>query len=208
MFCTNDPCENESIPESGELHLCHTCLQAWQRGFRQWSTVAGQVTTYHTPNGLLIQLPRSFAEDHPPEASPFKELFKPLPSGRVPCGFLELGEWQGNEYEVQVPLLLGPDGQVWAEVGEVEALPLLVDHNRESLAGQMLDEFLEACDDDGDAGQDEGNPTRAALRTWPVPRVMHWLQLPTTLRRADPAQRRLIVGLLGELRALGFQPSP
>jgi hypothetical protein len=106
----------------------------------------------------------------------------------------------GDEYEAefQVPLLLGPDGKVWAEIGEVEDLPFLAERDRETLAARILDEFPEACDD-GETDPDDGNPSRAALRTWPVSRVMHWLQLPTTMRRADPAKRRLITGLLGEL---------
>ena len=148
-------------------------------------------------------------EVHLPASLDFKSLFQPIPPGRVPCGFLELGEWLGQEYEAefQVSLLLGPDGKVWAEIGDVEDLPFLAERDRETLAARILDEFLEACDD-GETDPDDGNPSRAALRTWPVPRVMHWLQLPTTMRRADPAQRRLITGLLGELQVLGFHPKP
>jgi len=225
MFCTNEPCENETVPESGDLHLCRTCLHAWQRGFRQWSQAKRQATTYHLAEGAECgnvgmssafpsvpthtHLPGPSGEDYPLASLAFKDLFQPIPAGRVPCGFFELGEWLGNTYEAefQVSLLLGPDGKVWTEIGDLEDLPFLAERDRETLAAQMVAEFLEACDD-GEPDPDDGNPTRAALRAWPVPRVMHWLQRPATLRRADPAQRRMITSLLGELRGLGFRPRP
>lgn len=220
MFCTNDLCENETVPESGDLHLCRPCHLAWQGGFKRWTQVLAQSKTYHTLDSLLIRLPKPFDENlfpdrqgldtwSSPNSLPFNNLFETLPPNRLACGFLELGEWLGNEYEAefQIALRLGPDGKVWAEIGEVEELPVLTERDRESLAVQMVDEFLEACDN-GESCLDEGEPTREALRLWPVPRVMHWLQLPSTLHRADPMQRRLITGLLSELRALGFQPKP
>ncbi|GAB4577481.1 MAG: hypothetical protein Fur0022_02120 [Anaerolineales bacterium] len=220
MFCTNDPCENETVPESGELHLCGTCFQAWRRGFQKWKEVAAQAKTYHACDSLLVRLPKPFDESLsldgrgldslPPENTlPFNHLFEGLPPNCISCGFLELGEWLGDQYEAefQVALRLGPDGKVWAEIGEVEDLPVLAERDRESLAAQMVDEFLEACED-GESCLEEGEPTREALRLWPIPRVMHWLKLPSTFRRADPAQRRLITGLLGELQALGFHPKP
>lgn len=215
MFCTNHPCGNEAIPESGELRLCSLCYKAWQCGYHDWRRVAAQTKTYHASNSLLIRLPKPFDERlsldtwSSENILPFNHLFEALPPNRISCGYLELGEWLGNAYEAefQITLVLGPDGKVWAEIGDLEDLPALAECDRETLAAQMIDEFLEACDHD-EAGIEEGEPTRAALRQWPVPRVMHWLQLPATLRRANAAQRRLITGLLGELRALGFHPKP
>ncbi|MCB9136588.1 MAG: hypothetical protein H6636_14280 [Anaerolineales bacterium] len=220
MFCKNDPCENEAVPESGKLHLCQTCYQAWQCGFQRWTHVATQVKTYHIRDSLLIRLPKPFDGNlfpdtqgldtwPPPNMLPFQSLFEGLPPNRISYGFLELGEWSGEAYEkeFQLPFLLGPDGKVWAEIGEVDDLPPLAERDREALAAKMIDEFLEICDD-GEFTLEEGEPTRAELCFWPVPRVMHWLQRPTTLRRAAPAQRQLIQGLLRELKALGFQPKP
>jgi len=220
MFCTNNPCESETVSESGELRFCRTCYLAWHCGFQKWIEVAAQGKAYYTQDSLLIHLPKPFDESlslngHGPDSwstentLPFNNLFKALPPDRISCGYLELGEWLGNAYEAefQIALLLGPDGKVWAEIGDVEDLPILAERDRETLATQMIDEFLEACDHD-EVCIEEGEPTRAALRRWPVPRVMHWLQLPSTLRRANAAQRRLITGLLGELRALEFHPKP
>lgn len=220
MFCTNAPCKNETVPESGALHLCRTCFQAWQRGCQHWTRTASQAKTYHILDGLLIRLPKPFdenrfSEQQDPDLWPtltpraFNDLFEALPPNHLASSFLELGEWSGKAYETefQLPFLLGPDGKVWAEIGEVEDLPPLSERDRETLAAKMIDEFLEICDD-GEFTLEAGEPSRADLRLWPIPRVMHWLQRPTTLRRADPAQRKLIHGLLSELRALGFQPKP
>ncbi len=218
MFCTNEPCENETVPESGDLRHCRTCLTAWQSGFRQWSQAAIQATTYHTHDSLLIRLPKPFDENlfpgergpdvWPPDNTlPFRDLFDPLPSNRLSFGYLDLGEARivEQEGEFPIPFYLGPDGKVWAEVGDVEDLPAKPETDRETLACQMLAEFLEAAQD-WLTGLCAGGPTRDDLHTWPVSRVMHWLQQPATLPRTDPKQRRLITGLLNELRGLGFQP--
>ena len=220
MFCTNEPCENESIPESDDLHLCRTCLFAWKSGYHQWSQTAVRATIYYARDSLLIRLPKPFDENlfpeegdpdvWPPEnALPFKDLFEALPKNRISCGFLELGEWLGNEYEAEFPISfsLGPAGKVWAEIGDVEDLPIRSESDREAKAGQILDEFLEAVQDWLPGLCVEG-PTEKELTTWPAPRMMHWLQQPATLHRAEPAQRRLITGLLAELHALGFHPKP
>ncbi|NUM43670.1 MAG: hypothetical protein HUU38_03110 [Anaerolineales bacterium] len=223
MICTNTPCKNLTTPTSGDLHLCPTCFQAWQNGLHHWSQTALATTAYHTRASLLIRLPKPFDETLFPDGTspdlglplpwllentrPFKDLFDPLPPHLPSCGFLELGAWQGTAYESEfsVPFFLGPDGQVWAEVGDLADLPNASAAARDALAAQMLEEFREAAQ----GWLADGCPhpiTEAEFRTWPVPRVMHWLQ--TCLPQTDALHTRLITGLLAELRALGFQPKP
>ncbi len=56
---------------------------------------------------------------------PFESQFQPLPNGKVSGGHLEVGEFDGSEYEweTDIEFLLGPDGKVWAKVGLLDNLP-------------------------------------------------------------------------------------
>ena len=81
---------------------------------------------YQTQDGTLISLPGLQA----PHAPGFEALFHPLPEERASSGFIEIGEWDGSAYpfEGDVPLMLGPDGAVWAKVCNVpDELPLAVE---------------------------------------------------------------------------------
>lgn len=82
-----------------------------------------EVKTYSTSNGILLHIPGVSARDSPG----FEAMFQPLPDGKLQGGYLELGEWdrQSDSYpwEGSVSLLLGPDGQVWASVGALDAIP-------------------------------------------------------------------------------------
>jgi hypothetical protein len=82
-----------------------------------------KIQTYSIPNGILLHIPGVSARDSPG----FETLFQPLPDGKLQGGYLELGEWdrQSDSYpwEGSVSLLLGPDGQVWASVGALDAIP-------------------------------------------------------------------------------------
>ena len=58
----------------------------------------------------------------------FLEQFKSLPEGRYNGGYLEVGEWDGDdyEYETQVDFRLAPDGSVWAKVCDSpDELPMM-----------------------------------------------------------------------------------
>jgi len=62
-------------------------------------------------------------------AEVFEDLFQPLPDDKAQGGYLEIGEWnpvtETYPWEGYVDLLLGPGGQVWAKVGQVEIIPEL-----------------------------------------------------------------------------------
>ena len=87
---------------------------------------------YQTQDGICrmlcirIHLPGLQA----PHTPGFEALFQPIPEERVSGGFIEIGEWDGSSYpfEGDVPLMLGPDGAVWARVCErPDELPLAVE---------------------------------------------------------------------------------
>ncbi len=56
---------------------------------------------------------------------PFESQFQPVPNGKVSGGHLEVGEFDGSEYEweTDIEFLLGPNGKVWAKVGSLDDLP-------------------------------------------------------------------------------------
>ncbi|MBL7163240.1 MAG: hypothetical protein ISS57_11585 [Anaerolineales bacterium] len=60
-------------------------------------------------------------------AGDFEDLFRPLPAGKIHGGYLEIGEWDPTTdaypWEGYIDLLLGPDDQVWAKVGDAENIP-------------------------------------------------------------------------------------
>ena len=66
-------------------------------------------------------------QENPVPSPDFKALFKPLPDGKLNCGYLEIGEWDRQAdsfpWEGQVDLWLGPDGQVWALAGSLAEIP-------------------------------------------------------------------------------------
>jgi len=55
------------------------------------------------------------------------DLFRPLPASKAHSEYLEIGEWDpvtdGYPWEGYIDLLLGPDGQVWAKVGDLANIP-------------------------------------------------------------------------------------
>ena len=92
---------------------------------------AYQGIVFQTNDGTLISIPNIRS----PNAAPFDELFQALSENKVNTGFLEVGEWDGSTYpfEVQVSLWLGPDGKVWAEIGDPDELP----DNQEGASGNI-----------------------------------------------------------------------
>jgi hypothetical protein len=100
-----------------------------------------------------------------PTLAPFKARFLRLSLDRVSTGILQMGDWLEDESEIELPveLLLGPDGQVWAQVGSLEPLLYRSLETRERLARQVLMEFLEAYT--GWYEEQAGNyPSPATLR--------------------------------------------
>jgi hypothetical protein len=57
----------------------------------------------------------------------FEAIFRSIPNGKLNCAYVEIGEWdrQSDSYpwEGQVILLLGPDDQVWAKIGDLVDIP-------------------------------------------------------------------------------------
>lgn len=103
----------------------------------------------------------------------FLDQFKPLPEDRADFGYLEVGEWDGSdyEYETQVDLMLAPDGSVWAKICDSpDELPLLSAQELEYRA-QGKDKYgcyilREAEDTIGVKSMAED---RAACGGWPKP---------------------------------------
>ena len=168
---------------------------------------------YQTQGGILISLPGLQA----PHAPGFDALFQPLPDERASSGFIEIGEWDGSAYpfEGDVPLMLGPDGAVWARVCErPDELPLAVDEPR---AWRILQEAEEAF------GARQMAEERAACGEWPapttIPNFLMWIENEAEVQEreqpTDPDEliERMVYAaalreLAQELRKLGFEPAP
>ena len=69
----------------------------------------------------------TFMIDSTTLAGDFENLFQPLPIDKVTVGYLEIGEWnpvtETYPWEGYIGLMLSPDGQVWAKVGELANVP-------------------------------------------------------------------------------------
>ena len=168
---------------------------------------------YQTQDGILIHLSGLQA----PHALGFEALFQAIPDERVSGGFIEVGEWDGHAYpfEGDVPLMLGPDGAVWARVCDrPDDLPLAVDEPR---AWRILEEAEEAF------GARQMAEERAACGEWPapttIPDFLMWIEDEAGVQERDqPAnpdemiERTVYAAALRELaqelRKLGFEPAP
>ena len=168
---------------------------------------------YQTQDGILIHLP-GLQASHAPD---FEALFQPLPEERVSGGFIEIGEWDGSSYpfEGDVPLMLGPDGAVWARVcNTTDDLPLSVDEPR---AWRILEEADEAF------GAKQMAEERAACGEWPapttIPEYLTYIEDEAEVQeREQPTNpdemiERMVYAaalreLAQELRKLGFEPAP
>ncbi|MBU0512410.1 MAG: hypothetical protein KJ638_12015, partial [Chloroflexi bacterium] len=79
---------------------------------------------YQIPGGLIIHIPGVQADG----AEPFDEIiplmFTSVPKDKLDAGHLEIGEWDKAKdaypWEGTVNFMLGPDGKVWAQVGDIE----------------------------------------------------------------------------------------
>ena len=172
-------------------------------------------TAFKTNDGILIHLPGVQAAS----AAPFETLFQGLPENKLNGGFLEAGEWHGNEFafETQVTFGVGPDGKVWAQVcSNPGDLPDAADCDT-ALGYKILDEAEEAFDVKSMAEE------RAANGGWPKPVTvsdyLFWLEDEATIQEdtlnrdalaagMDNAYACALRGVANELRQLGFKPSP
>jgi hypothetical protein len=71
--------------------------------------------------GLFMVLPLpSDVNAWSSQAELFKSLFQPAPQGKATTGFIEIGQYDGQSYQLEryCDLLLGPDRRVYALVAE------------------------------------------------------------------------------------------
>ena len=184
-----------SLPPAGE--------HAWPATPNLWFQ-ARAAGVWRIPGGVLLQAPYL---PIPHGCPPFRALFEPVPPDRVDAGTLQLGDWSRGERECELPVALrvGPDGKVWAQVGEIDDLPVRSQEAREAQAQRILADFLEAYEDwaaerNGDSHQVE------TLRSWSAWRLTSWLH--KTTPQTPPPMGALMAGVLGELAALGFRTRP
>ena len=96
-----------------------------------------------------------------------------IPADRVSSGFVEIGEFQTDEFEFETDIAMGvaPDGSVWAKICDsVDELPL----SPERKAWDILAEAEEAF------GAKSMAEDRAACGNWPAPKeigdYMMWIK--------------------------------
>ena len=180
-----------------------------------------QGAAYQAGNGILIHLPGVQASHAPA----FETLFQPLPEDHLNSGFLEVGEWDGKAFPFESDVLfgLGPDGAVWAKVCDtLDALPgVELAASDQELAWRILDEAEEAFKAKSLARE------RAVCGNWPMPSTipdyLFWIEFEAKIQDQKAADSQVgssleqsecfilakaLHGVAGELRQLGFSPSP
>ena len=106
------------------------CALDWLR--KQVNQIIGPILIdasrmYQIPGGLIIHVPDMQADGAEPISGLFSLMFTSVPQDKLDAGYLEIGEWDKAKdaypWEGAVNFMLGPDGKVWAQVGDIEDIP-------------------------------------------------------------------------------------